>query len=118
MLAWLDAQPQDSLFLTTITVAELLQGVAFMPAGIRRDRKREDSDAVLALFDQRILSFDTQAAHHFAVLSATARERGRGFPMPDAFIAAIAASWDCPVATRDAGPFDAAGVPVVNPWAR
>lgn len=116
VLAWLDAQPSDSLSITAITVAEVLKGVAMMPAGRRRDHKREHYNRMLALFDQRILPFDTTAAELFAYMAAEVREIGRGFPLPDAYIAAIAAAWECPVATRDTGPFEAVGVPVINPW--
>ena len=45
-----------------------------------------------------------------------ARTAGSGFPMPDGYIAAIAASRGFIVASRDTAPFEAAGVPIINPW--
>ena len=36
--------------------------------------------------------------------------------LTDAFIAAIALANGFAVATRDTGPFEAAGVTVINPW--
>ena len=73
-------------------------------------------DGLLELFDERILPFDTDAARHYAELAVTARNIGRGFPTPDGYIAAIAASRGFIVASRDSSPFEAAGVAVINPW--
>jgi len=49
--------------------------------------------------------------------TATARKAGKGFPTPGGNIAAIATAHGYTVATRDASAFDAAGVPVGDPWA-
>ena len=65
---------------------------------------------------ERILPFDTAAARSHATLAVQARAQGKGFPMPDGYIAAIAASRHFAVATRDVAPYLAAGVTVINPW--
>lgn len=46
----------------------------------------------------------------------TAKVAGRGFPTPDGYIAAIATARGFIVASRDTAPYEAAGVPVINPW--
>jgi predicted nucleic acid-binding protein len=74
-------------------------------------------DSLIELYDGRVLSFDTDAARHHAALAVAARRKGRGFPTPDGYIAAIAAAQGFAVATRDTGPFAAAGLQVINPWA-
>lgn len=113
---WLDDQPAEVLFLTSVSQAELLFGIAMLPAG----RRRENLAAVLTglepLFAGRILSFDSAAAQHYADLAVEARSNGKGFPAPDGYIAAIAASRGFAVATRDVAPFEAGGVAVINPW--
>jgi len=50
------------------------------------------------------------------VIVSRARLRGRTIEMADGQIAAIAAVHGFAVATRDMGPFEAAGVAVINPW--
>ncbi|MGC1182991.1 hypothetical protein [Legionella sp.] len=55
------------------------------------------------------------AARHYAELAVMAKNGGRGFPTPDGYIAAIAASRKFTVASRDATPYKAAGVPIINP---
>lgn len=45
-----------------------------------------------------------------------ARDIGKEFPVPDGYIAAIAAAKGFQVASRDTAPFYAAGVSVISPW--
>ena len=114
--AWLNAQAAETLFLSSVTVAELLFGIAALPAGKRRDKLTEVVDGLLALFRDRVLPFDTDAVRRYAELAMLAGASGRGFPMPDGYIASIAASRGFIVASRDTAPFMAAGVSVINPW--
>jgi predicted nucleic acid-binding protein len=114
--AWLDAQSAGTLFLSSITVAELLFGVGTLPTGRRKQALAEALDEVLDVFADRILPFDTSAAQHYANLVVQARTAGRGFPTPDGYIAAIAAAQGFAVASRDASAFDTAGLKVLDPW--
>ena len=99
-----------------MSVAELLYGVAVLPDGKRKDMLANAVDASLAVFRDRTLPFDTDAARHYAGLAMMARTNGRGLPTPDGYVAAIAASRGFIVASRDTAPYIAAGVTVVNPW--
>lgn len=114
--AWLDEQAAETLYLTSVTIAELLFGIGALPAGRRKQALATTLDGVLALFDGRILPFDTDAARRYADLAVAARDAGRGIPTPDGYIAAIAVSRGFTVATRDTSAFDAAGVAVIDPW--
>ncbi len=114
--AWLDAQAAETLFLSSVTIAELEFGVGALPDGRRKDRLKAALDGVLELFGTRVLPFDTGAARRYGELAARARAAGRGFPTPDGYIAAIAASHDFAVASRDTSAFMAAGLTVIDPW--
>lgn len=114
--AWLNDQSAETLFLSSVTLAELLFGVAALPAGKRQDMLTKALDGLMGLFKDRVLPFDTDAARHYAKLAVTARNAGRGFPTPDGYIAATAASRGLVVASRDTGPFEGAGIAVINPW--
>lgn len=114
--AWLDEQAAETLYLSSVTIAELLYGIGALPAGKRKDRLTEALDGVMELFADRVLPFDIAAARRYADLAVKARAAGKGFPTPDGYIAAIAASRGFTVATRDTSAFDAAGVAVINPW--
>lgn len=117
VIAWIDAQALDTLFLSAITVAELRAGVALLPAGKRRAALLTSLETrVLPLFSGRVLPFDMGCTQSYADLMARARASGLGIATADATIAAIAAANGLTVATRDTGPFEAAGVAVINPW--
>lgn len=115
--AWLNGQDAETLFLSSVTLAELLFGIRALPLGRRQTLLADTLDGLLTLFRDRVLPFDIEAARHYADLAVAARRSGRGFPTPDGYIAAIAAAHGFTVATRDVGPFEAAGVPVIDPWA-
>ncbi|TDM08950.1 MAG: VapC toxin family PIN domain ribonuclease [Ideonella sp. MAG2] len=114
--AWLNDQAAETLYLSSVTLAELLFGIAALPAGKRKNMLARALDGLTTLFGNRVLPFDAEAARHHAALAMAARARGRGFPTPDGYIAAIAASRGFMVATRDTSPFEAAGITVINPW--
>ena len=113
---WLNDQVAETLYISSVTLAEILFGIAALPAGKRKDMLAQALDELTALFRDRVLPFDTDAARHYAVLAVTAKTCGRGFPTPDGYIAAIAASRKFIVASRDTAPYEAASVSVINPW--
>lgn len=114
--SWLNDQVVETLYLPSVSLAELLFGVAALPAGRRKDALTHALDGMLALFKNRIAAFDTDAARHYPVLAMKARSAGRGFSTADGYIASIAASRGFIVASRDTAPFEAMGVKVIDPW--
>ena len=114
--AWLDAQAAETLFLSSVTVAELMFGIGALPKGRRKDKLTAVLDGVLELFTDRILPFDTCAARRYAELAVRARAADKGFPTPDGYIAAIAAAHGFAVVSRDTSAFNAAGMTVIDPW--
>ena len=117
IVAWLDRQKGETLFISTITVSEILFGVAALPAGKRRSQLAEAFEREIErLFEGRILSFDLAAARAYATLMVAARAKGLSLAMADGQIAAVAAANRLAVATRDEAPFRAVGLMTLNPW--
>ena len=117
VISWLNAQASESLFLSTISVAELRIGVQLLSDGHRREKLREVLEhRVLPQFTNRILVFDLPASREYALLMASAKLIGRSIAVSDGFIAAIATANGMMVATRDISPFEAAGLKTINPW--
>jgi len=117
VVEWLNRQAAETLFLSSITLAELLYGISAMPAGRRKATLASTLESLLLeLYGNRILPFDANAARSYAQLATKARAAGKGFPRADGYIAATAAVHGFAVATRDTGPFEAAGLQVINPW--
>lgn len=113
---WLDAQAAETVFLSSVTLAELMFGIGALPDGKRKNHLTLTLDGVTELFEGRILPFDTAAARHYVGLAVRARAAGKGFPTPDGYIAAIAAANGFAVASRDTSAFMAAGLTVIDPW--
>lgn len=117
VIAWLDDQAIETLFLSAITIAELRLGIAAMPSGKRQTILRDRlEDEVLPHFSERILSFDLAASQSYSELMARARIAGKAIGTADGYIAAIAAANGLAIATRDTSPFESAGLKVINPW--
>jgi hypothetical protein len=114
--AWLNDQAAETLYLSSVTLAELLFGIAALPSGKRKEMLALTLEGLMGLFKDRVLPFDVEAARHYADLAVVAKVSGRGFPTPDGYIAAIAASRGFIVASRDTAPYEAARVTVINPW--
>ena len=114
--AWLNDQAAETLCLSSVTLAELLFGIAALPSGKRKEMLALTLEGLMGLFKDRVLPFDVEAARHYADLAVVAKVSGRGFPTPDGYIAAIAASRGFIVASRDTAPYEAARVTVINPW--
>lgn len=114
--AWLNAQSAETLYLSSVTIAELLLGIAALPTAKRKTNLEQMIKGLLNLFKGRVLPFDTEAARCYADLAALARSKGRGFPTPDGYIAAIAVSRGFVVASRDQALYEEARVSVINPW--
>ncbi|WP_298065556.1 type II toxin-antitoxin system VapC family toxin [uncultured Acinetobacter sp.] len=114
--AWLNDQAAETLYLSSVTLAELLFGIAALPSGKRKEMLALTLEGLMGLFKDRVLPFDVEAARHYADLAVVAKVSGRGFPTPDGYIAAIAASRGFIVASRDTAPYEAAKVTVMNPW--
>ncbi len=114
---WVDRQPTNSLYVSTITEAELRYGAAILPLGQRRERLHAEIEDMLRQdFAGRILSFDRAAAQAYATIAAARRAAGLPINHADCQIAAIARSNGASVATRDVNDFTGCGVEVVNPW--
>jgi toxin FitB len=117
-LAWIaKRRVADDLFITTITVAEVLYGIELIPAGKRREKLNSEAEAMFAQdFAGRILEFNEQAARRFAKVASSRRKAGRPIAEFDAQIASIAHVYGAVLATRNTNDFEGCGIKVLNPW--
>ena len=114
---WFARHSAASLFITTITQAEILHGVRLLPSGRRRNAISAAADAMFEEdFSGRILPFSSHAAHAYAEIAVARREAVRPISQFDAQIAAIAKSTGASVATRNVADFDGCGITVIDPW--
>ncbi len=118
VVAWLDDQPAESIWLSSITLFEARYGLALLASGQRKNLLKERFEELLQKdLQNRVLLFDANAATQAAELAAQRKARGRPVDMRDTFIAGIALARRATLATRNMRHFDDLSVPVVNPWA-
>jgi len=117
VLEWLDAKPRELLFATVISEAEMLRGIALLPAGRRRSMLDEATRLLFTEdFEGRVLPFDRAAASAYAMIGAERQRIGRRIAPLDAQIAAIARAHGASVTTRNVTDFTDCGIEVVDPW--
>jgi predicted nucleic acid-binding protein len=114
---WLGMHSPSQFFVTAISKAESLLGLALMPEGRRRQQL---DDALRVFFEERlrtpILAFGDKESAAFAQLVAARRSRGLPIGEFDAQIAAIARTHGYAVVTRNVSDFAHCGVEIINPW--
>lgn len=118
VLTWWSRQQPGALFITAVTVAEILYGIELLPHGKRRAALLAGAERIFGkVLAGRILPFDEDAARAFPEIASRRRAQGRPITDLDAQIAAVASSHDALLATRNTADFEGCGVTLVNPWA-
>lgn len=115
---WMRTQRSESVFTTTITLAEVLAGIGFLPDGdARKTKMLTIAEQIFStLFSRRILPFDEPAARAYADIVTKRGKRGLHNAPIDIQIAAVAKARGMAVATRNTPDFEDSGIDVINPW--
>ena len=118
VLAWFASQNANLMQTSAITHAEILSGIALLPAGKRREAMAQAASQIFEEdFTGRCIDFGGQAVGHYALLRAQRQFAGRPIDTADAQIAAIALSTNLTLVTRNTKDFEGIdNLQVVNPW--
>jgi predicted nucleic acid-binding protein len=117
VVQWLDVQPAESIWTTSVTVIEIRTGIDLLAQGRRRTQLDEMfSDLLAADLDGRVQAFDLTSAQAAGAIAARRQREGRVVEIRDVQIAGIAASRNATLATRNTRHFEGTGVELVDPW--
>jgi len=117
VVSWLDRQPAESIWITSITLFEARFGLALLPSGRRRQRLESEFDRLLREdLENRVLDFDSAAAAEAAALAAARQKNGRPVDMRDTQIAGIVLARHATLATRKVRHFTDLEISIVDPW--
>ncbi len=117
VLQWLNAQDAITLYITSISVAEIQLGLQLMPAGKRQRLLAQQFEQFLAVaFDTRFLEFDAKAAKYYADCRAGRRTSGRPMSTLDAQIAGICRANGYALATWNTKDFEYCDIELINPF--
>lgn len=116
VLAWMSTVGPGEASTTSVTIAEIGQGLRRLPRGKRRALLEEAFESMLAALDREVLPFDREAAEHYARISQQRERAGKHIDPLDCMIAAICSCRGASLATRNERDFDGTGVEIINPW--
>ena len=117
VVGWLDEQPAESIWITSITVFEVQTGLKLLEPGRRRQQLEGAFDQLLAdELQGRVQSFDQPAALAAGAIAAACQRDGRTLEVRDVQIAGIAAVRKAVLVTRNTRHFENLGIGLINPW--
>ena len=117
VLSWLGSQNAASLFVSSVTIAEICYGLRILPVGQRRKQLEIHFEEFISQgFSGRTIDFDEAAARVYAEIMGLCKEKGRPMSFPDGQIAAVARSNQLALATRNISDFVTCEVELINPF--
>ncbi len=117
VIDWLNRQNSTDLYVSSVTIAEIIYGIWVLPDGRRKQTLQQRFEQFLkTAFQYRILGFDEPEARIYGRLMGESRLAGRPMSIPDGQIAAIAVQNQCAIATRNIRDFNRCGVRLINPF--
>jgi len=118
VMDWFARRTGDVFYVSVITQAEIMLGILLLPAGKRRDAMNTAAEGMFSQdFADRCLPFDASGVANYAAVVSGRRRTGQAISTEDALIAAIALTYDYPLATRNTKDFlSINGLTLYNPW--
>jgi predicted nucleic acid-binding protein len=113
---WVVGQRASDLFVTAISIAEILYGIERLTAGKRKDRFADLARELFTEFGDQVLAFDQRAARTYANIVSRRDTLGAPINGFDAQIAAICATHGAALATRNTKDFEYLDIPLIDPW--
>lgn len=119
VVAFVEAQALDLLYVSTVTLAEIRFGIELLDDAARRaELTAWLSHKVQPMFERRVLAVSEDVLFKWRILVAAGRKAGYTYSQPDLFIAATALHHGLAIVTRNTVDYERAHVPVLNPWER
>ena len=117
VLAFIAAQPVETLFVSVVAFAEIRYGIERVSdPGQRSVLHHWLANNVRPTFEGRVLSVGEDVMLTWRLLVQEGRKARHTFSQPDLIVAATALHHGLTIITRNAADFARTGVPLFNPW--
>lgn len=117
VVAFIRTQALDSLYISSVTLAEIRFGIELLTDAARRAALNDWlTHKVRPMFEQRILAVTEDIMFRWRLLVEDGRKAGHTFSQPDLILAATALEHGLTLVSRDTRDYERAGVLVFNPW--
>jgi len=117
VVAFIDALDPEDVFLSVITIGEIVKGIEKLTASKRKQNLHTWlNEDLLVRFDGKMIHIDTDVVKEWGKLMAHAEAAGRPMPAIDSLIAATVLTHDLALITRNVNDFESTEIEIVNPW--
>lgn len=117
VVRWLDTGDEGRMYLSVLTIGELIKGITKLPNGEKREKLQSWVRNDLAVrFGPRLVEIDAEIARAWGMLLGEAENRGEKLPVVDSLIAVSASVHDLIVVTRNVQDMARCRARVFNPW--
>lgn len=118
LIAWLNEQAEEDLFLSVVTIGEVFKGIAKLADDRPKKNILEEwvKNVLIPRFDRRLLEIDEEIMRVWGKIMGGAEKQGEKLPIMDALIAAVALTAKLTVVTRNDKDLKRCGAPTYNPW--
>lgn len=117
VVAFVSAQPLDSLYVSAVTFAEIRYGIELIADVHKRAALGDWLNLQLRpMFQNRALPVSEDVMFKWRLMVEEGRKAGHTFSQPDLLIAATALHHGLTIVSRDKGGYAKTGVALVNPW--
>jgi predicted nucleic acid-binding protein len=117
VVLWIESIPPEQVFLSVITIGELIKGIEKLPDSQRKENLAGwlHSD-LLVRFQDHLLPLDVPNMIIWGHLVARMEASGNPMPAIDSFLAATTLERGFTFVTRNVADFERAGINLLNPW--
>lgn len=116
VIDWLNAQIEETLFLSVITIGEIQKGISRLPTSKRQAELEIWLEELVYRYDERLLPLDTQIMRQWGQLTGALETQGHALPLLDSLIAATSLTHNLVLVTRNEADFTETNVIILNPW--
>lgn len=116
VIRWIDAQIEESLFISVLTIGEIEKGIAKIADPNRKMRYELFLESLVLRFGSRILPVSLNIGRRWGNMTGNMETQGRVLPLIDALLASTALEHNLTVITRNTADFADTGAKVLNIW--
>jgi tRNA(fMet)-specific endonuclease VapC len=112
-----DAIDEEDLYLSVITIGEIIKGMKKLPDSKRKESLRNWLEEELFVrFRDKLVPLDADVLVTWGKLTAKLETEGRRLPAIDSLLAASALHGGFMLVTRNEADFEGTGISLHNPW--
>ena len=117
VVEFVDSLDAEDVFLSVITVGEIVKGIEKLPSSKRRSELQAWlNDDLLVRFEGNVVPLDIVIMAEWGRIAARLESKGKTMPVIDSLIAATVLDRKMTLVTRNVSDFEGTDAEILNPW--